>query len=157
MKFLEAEFHIISKRSVIGFVIKLLVFLLFLNFLLTWLYLNAKLKAIVFLVLLIGYLFYTLYNLLKEKTIVIIQKEILKIFYSKGFPIRNYQFEFDLQTVEKIVLKQTHDFLYGTKIISVLYKDSKEEDIVVNLRYYQLVQLQNYLQEHCSIKVSLIG
>lgn len=145
----DFNFRLVSKPSIIGLLIKLGLFALFLFVFASSLILKLMLFLIIFLVL--------LYNFFIENTIVYIKNNTLTIYYSKGVPMRNLQYSFLIDEIENIDLIQTHDLLYGRKYIIVNTKKNNNEKIRVILRYYQLVQLIRFLQEEIKIKSRLVG
>jgi len=146
----KSTLKIISKKSKVDVLARviggLMTYFLFIS---AW---NWLPKLIVIL-LIFGPIIYSYLNTISN---FFIDDEKLILEVARGIPYKTNIYEMKLDDVSEIVLKQTHASIIGDKYI--LFKTIDEEfDVKVNFRYYQLVQIENYLKENTEIDCVLIG
>jgi len=151
------EFRIESKGSIIGLIIKIIVFSIIVNQAFNLVEKFIGQNSIVNWILILGTFAYFIYNHLTDKTIFEIKDNKVLTESLIGFPKRQEILEFDLNNIEKIRLVQSQDFVYGKKTMELIDKSGQKQVVELKLRYYQLVKLEEYLKDKLKIETSLIG
>jgi hypothetical protein len=151
------EFRIESKGSIIGLIIKIIVFSIIVNQAFNLVEKFIGQNSIVNWILILGTVAYFIYNHLTDKTIFEIKDNKVLTESLIGFPKRHEILEFDLNNIEKIRLVQSQDFVYGKKTMELIDKSGQKQVVELKLRYYQLVKLEEYLKDKLKIETSLIG
>ena len=100
---------------------------------------------------------YLVYSYLKDKTILEFKGNNLIVEIKRGLPQKVSKQKYNLDNVVKIRLIQTHNLLYGQKKMVLTKSDGAKQVIEINLRYYQMVKLQEYFKDILKIETSLIG
>lgn len=100
---------------------------------------------------------YFIYKYIFDKTVIKIHDDKIDITIIKAIPKKEDTYSYVLNNISAIKLVQTSNFIYGKKVIVIYDKKGDNDEIYVNVRYYQLVQLEKYLNEKCQIKTDLIG
>jgi hypothetical protein len=151
------EFRIESKGSIIGLIIKIIVFSIIVNQAFNLVEKFIGQNSIINWILILGTVAYFIYSHLTDKTIFEIKDNKVLTESLIGFPKKHEILEFDLNNVEKIRLVQSQDFVYGKKTMELIDKSGQKQIIELKLRYYQLVKLEEYLKDKLNIETSLIG
>jgi len=151
------EYRIESKGSIIGLIIKIIVFSIVINQAFNLVEKFIGQNSIMNWVLILGTIAYFIYGHFTDKTILTIKEN--KVFTESlvGFPKKQNNQEFDLNNVEKIKLVQSQDFVYGKKTMELIDQNGEKRIVELKLRYYQLVKLEEYLKDNLKIETSLIG
>lgn len=151
------EIRIESKGSIIGLIIKIIVFSIIVNQAFNLVEKFIGQNSIVNWILILGTVAYFIYSHLTDKTIFEIKDNKVLTESLIEFPKKHEILEFDLNSVEKIRLVQSQDFVYGKKTMELIDKSGQKQVVELKLRYYQLVKLEEYLKNELNIETSLIG
>jgi hypothetical protein len=151
------EFRIESKGSIIGLIIKIIVFSLVVNQAFNLVEKFIGQNSVINWILILGTVAYFIYSHLTDKTIFEIRDNKVLTESLIGFPKKHEILEFDLNGIEKIRLVQSQDFVYGKKTMELIDQSGQKQVIELKLRYYQLVKLEEYLKDKLNIETSLIG
>jgi len=149
---MKKELVIESKGSIIGLIIKTIVFSI-----IAIRILNRFFPPKISVFAVIPVFLYFLYRYFVDKTIVKVNEENFDIIIIKAFPKKEEVFSYKIENISAVKLVQSSSFLYGKKSIIIYDKNGDNDEIYVNLRYYQLVQLEKFLNEELHIKADLIG
>ena len=151
------EFRIESKGSIIGMIIKIVVFSILVNKAFYFVEKIIGQNALINWILILGTITYFIYAYFMDKTILTIKENKVQTESFIGFPKKHYRYEFDLANVEKIRLVQSHNSIYGKKTMEMIDHNGGKKIVELKLRYYQLVKLEEYLKEKLKIETSLVG
>jgi hypothetical protein len=151
------EFRIESKGSLVGLIIKIVVFSILVNQAFNFVEKFIGQNSIINWVLILGTFAYLIYGHFTDKTILTIKDNRVLTESLVGFPKKIENQEFDLNKVEKIRLVQSQDFVYGKKTMELIDQSGQKQIVELKLRYYQLVKLEEYLKDKLKIETSLIG
>jgi len=148
----KKKLNIVSKGSIIGLIIKIVVFsIIAINISST--FDNPK----IILYIIIAIFAYFLYGFFTDKTIINIDDQKFSITVVKGLPKKEEIFSYEINRITAVKLVQTSNFIYGKKSIFIYDNEGDNDEILVSLRYYQLVQIEDYLNNEMHIKADLIG
>jgi len=151
------EFKIESKGSIIGLLIKIVVFSIIVNKAFDLVEKIIGQNSIINWILIVGTIAYFIYGHITDKTVLTITDNKISSESDNGFPKKSEKKDFDLSTIDKICLIQTQNFVYGKKTMELIDVNGNKQIVELKLRYYQLVKLQEYLKEKLQIETSLIG
>ena len=151
------NYKLISKSSTIGLVLKIVgvIFIISQVFKIVEKFIGEN--SFVFWLLVLAAISYLFYSYFTDKTIFSIENKEITIQISKGFPKKKETYTFCLDEISKINLIQTHNKVYGGKFIELINIHEEKQVIDFNVRYYQLVQLEAYLNDNSEIEANLIG
>ncbi len=147
------KFKVQSKKSFLGLIIKCIVFGLFTFSIISRLNLGSPFNMLV----IIAFFTFFIYQYLNDRTSFEINNGKIICVSTYGFPTMSEESVFELEKVRSIKLIQTHENIYGKKYMELTDTDQVVTRVELKLRYYQLVQLQEYLNNTLKIKTQLIG
>lgn len=151
------EFKLESKSSTIGLIIRILFFSLIINRLFKLVEKIIGENSLIYWSLILITIAYLFYRYLRDKNVITIKDKKIISMSSTGFPEKTEIKEFDLDKIKKINLIQTQELIYGKKKMELIDVNDKKQTVELNLRYYQLVKLQEYIENTLKIDASLIG
>ena len=151
------ELKLESKGSIIGLIIKIIVFSFLVNQAFNLVEKFNGQNSLINWILIFSAISYLIYRYMNDKTVLTIDNQKIKIKTVRGLPKKLKQYSFELKDITKVKLIQTHTQVYGKKMMELIDFNDEKQNIEVNLRYYQLVKLQDYLNENLKIETSLIG
>ncbi len=151
------EFKLESKSSTIGLIIRILFFSLIINRLFKLVEKIIGENSLIYWSLILITIAYLFYRYLRDKNVITIKDKKIISMSSTGFPEKTEIKEFDLDKIKKINLIQTQELIYGKKKMELIDVNDKKQTVELNLRYYQLVKLQEYIENTLKIEASLIG
>jgi len=97
-----------------------------------------------------------LFRFFTRKNNLVITTTEFSLTITHGYPQQIEQHTINIREIERVILKQTHESKTGTKVIKV-YTQKGCHEYKVNFRYYQLVHIEEYFNEHTEINAELIG
>lgn len=151
------EFRLQNKRSIIGLLIRLVVFFILANISMSFLEsITGNLGSFYWYPIGIGMLF-LIYNFISQKTLLVIKEGTLVLIRKTNIMSKESRWDIPLEDIKAIRLQQRHDFIYGTQTLNLQYQNGRAQNISLVFRYYQLVQFQDYMKEHTKIECELIG
>ena len=151
------EFKVESEGSILGLIIKIIVFSILITNVFGFFEKFIGQHPMINWILILGTVAYFVYGHFTDKTILTIKDNKLSSESQIGFPKKRDKKDFDLKTIDRIRLIQTHNFIYGKKKMELFDKNGDKHIIELKLRYYQLAKLQKFLKEQLKIKTSLVG
>lgn len=151
------EFKLESKKSTVGLLIKIVIFSLLVIRLFRLIEKVIGESSLIKWCLIFIIIAYLIYSYLTDKNILTIKDKKIISESSTGFPKKMEIKEFSLDEIIKINLIQTQELVYGKKKMELIDQNGNKQIIELNLRYYQLVKLQEYIQNTLKIEANLIG
>lgn len=151
------EFKIESKGSIIGLIIKIVIFTILANRVFSIIERFLGESNIIRWILTLGIISYLIYNYFTDLTTLTIKDNKVVTESKIGFPKKLETNCVELNNIKKINLIQSHNQVYGKKTIECIDQNSNKQTFELKLRYYQLVKLQEYLNDKLHIETKLIG
>ncbi|MCL6268150.1 hypothetical protein [Flagellimonas myxillae] len=151
------KFELISKGSSIGLAIKIVVSTILVNQAFNFFEKLESQQPLLNLFLIVAVIAYLIFKHVTTKTILLIADGKLSLKSIGHLPKKHEENLIELKDVSTINLIQTHTQIYGKKMMEIVGMDGGKKSFEINLRYYQMVKLQDYLNEKLKIKANLIG